>query len=117
MASYYKAAERSLTRNCSADWVAVTKYVDDTLENGSDAEQVRLKQRLLEARVRSPTNLNATVSESSAESTSNVDAAGVLMDPLNFYQVRHHRIIREDLIDTADSITASPPPFCPFATY
>lgn len=25
MASYYKAAERSLTRNCSADWVAVTR--------------------------------------------------------------------------------------------
>ncbi|KAJ7850077.1 hypothetical protein B0H14DRAFT_3452248 [Mycena olivaceomarginata] len=25
MSSYYKAAERSLTRNCSADWVAVTK--------------------------------------------------------------------------------------------
>lgn len=25
MASYYKAAERSLTRNCSADWVSVTR--------------------------------------------------------------------------------------------
>ncbi|EJD00034.1 peptidase S28 [Fomitiporia mediterranea MF3/22] len=35
MASYYKAAERSLTRNCSADWVAVTKCVDQVL-NGTD---------------------------------------------------------------------------------
>ena len=45
MASYYKAAERSLTRNCSADWVAVTKYVDAALggENGSLSTDVKFE--------------------------------------------------------------------------
>ncbi|EKM50837.1 uncharacterized protein PHACADRAFT_130303 [Phanerochaete carnosa HHB-10118-sp] len=85
MASYYKAAERSLTRNCSADWVAVTKYVDATLANGTDAEQILLKQRLLGARASSPTK-NVTVSLATAANTSDVSAAGVLMDPLDFYQ-------------------------------
>ncbi|PSR72211.1 hypothetical protein PHLCEN_2v11918 [Hermanssonia centrifuga] len=86
MASYYKAAERSLTRNCSADWVAVTKFVDDTLMNGSEEEQISLKQRLLQARAAGPTNPGATVSNQTASSASNVEAAGVLMDPLSFYQ-------------------------------
>ncbi|KAF8194645.1 serine carboxypeptidase S28-domain-containing protein, partial [Pholiota molesta] len=54
MSSYYKAAERSLTRNCSTDWVAITKYVDDTL-NGSDATAiVNLKFDLLKARLSGP---------------------------------------------------------------
>ncbi|KAF8798461.1 hypothetical protein BYT27DRAFT_7264630 [Phlegmacium glaucopus] len=30
MAKYYKEAERSLTRNCSADWIQVTRYADRT---------------------------------------------------------------------------------------
>jgi hypothetical protein len=87
MASYYKAAERSLTRNCSADWVAVTKYVDDTLRNGSDSEKVRMKQRLLEANASGPEK-NATVDAGTAANTSNVQAASILMNALNFYQVR-----------------------------
>lgn len=86
MAAYYKAAERSLTRNCSADWVAVTRLVDDTLAHGTDADRVAMKQRLLEARARSPQDLGATVSEGAANATSDASAAGVLMDPLNFYQ-------------------------------
>lgn len=94
MASYYKAAERSLTRNCSADWVAVTKYVDNTLANGTAAEQVAMKKRLLEAQARSPTNLTAMVSDEVANSTTNVAAAGVLMAALGFYQVRSVHLSR-----------------------
>ena len=81
MAAYYKAAERSLTRNCSADWVAVTSFVDDTLSNGTTAEAADLKFRLLSAR-------DGSITKEQAANASNVEAAGVLMDPLNFYQVR-----------------------------
>lgn len=80
MASYYKAAERSLTRNCSADWVAVTRYVDDTLANGTAEAAADLKFRLLSAR-------DDGVTREQAANASEVSAAGVLMDPLNFYQV------------------------------
>ncbi|VDC05151.1 unnamed protein product [Peniophora sp. CBMAI 1063] len=85
MASYYEAAERSLTRNCSADWVAVTRYVDDVLANGTAEAQTDMKVRLLSARASSPTQ-NITASAAQAAEASNSDAAGVLMDPLNFYQ-------------------------------
>ena len=95
MASYYKAAERSLTRNCSADWVAVTKHVDASLANGTDAEQVTLKQRLLSARASSPTK-NVTVSRATAANTSDDSAAEVLMDPLQFYQVRWESFTSEE---------------------
>lgn len=86
MASYYKAAERSLTRNCSADWVAVTKFVDQTLMTGTEDEQIGLKVRLWSARESGPTK-RVNVSREIAASLSNVQAASVLMDPLNFYQV------------------------------
>ncbi|KAI0630671.1 serine carboxypeptidase S28-domain-containing protein [Trametes polyzona] len=79
MASYYKAAERSLTRNCSADWVAVTRFVDDTLRNGTTEERADLKFRLLSAR-------SDDVTREAAANASDVSAAGVLMDPLSFYQ-------------------------------
>ncbi|OCH89254.1 hypothetical protein OBBRIDRAFT_732955 [Obba rivulosa] len=89
MAAYYKAAERSLTRNCSADWVAVTKFVDETLQNGTTQQQAEMKFRLLKARLDGPGG-NDTGSEGltvqEAANVSDVDAAGVLMDPLNFYQ-------------------------------
>ena len=80
MASYYKAAERSLTRNCSADWVAVTRSVDDTLANGTAADAADLKFKLLSAR-------GDGVTKEQAANASDVSAAGVLMDPLDFYQV------------------------------
>lgn len=86
MAAYYKAAERSLTRNCSADWVAVTKFVDETLMNGTVDEQVDLKARLWSARKSGPGS-QVNVSREVAMGLSNVQAAGVLMDPLSFYQV------------------------------
>ncbi|THU93213.1 peptidase S28 [Dendrothele bispora CBS 962.96] len=89
MASYYKAAERSLTRNCSADWVAVTKHVDTVLQGSNETLATETKFRLLKARLSGPggntTGADGLTMEQ-ANSTSNVNAAGILMDPLNFYQ-------------------------------
>ncbi|KAI0730928.1 serine carboxypeptidase S28-domain-containing protein [Earliella scabrosa] len=79
MAAYYKAAERSLTRNCSADWVAVTRFVDDALAKGEAEERAEMKFRLLSAR-------EDGVTREQAANASDVGAAGVLMDPLRFYQ-------------------------------
>ncbi|KAF5391816.1 hypothetical protein D9757_001693 [Collybiopsis confluens] len=71
MEAYYAAAERSLTRNCSADWVAITKYVDHVLQ-GDDTTLIEdLKFDLLKARLSGPGG-NTT--------------ASILMDPLDFYQ-------------------------------
>ncbi|KAF7370867.1 Thymus-specific serine protease [Mycena sanguinolenta] len=89
MASYYKAAERSLTRNCSADWVAVTKFVDDTLNDTNETLQIDIKFDLLKARLSGPGG-NTTgadgLTRQLANATSNVEAASILMDPLDFYQ-------------------------------
>jgi len=91
MASYYKAAERSLTRNCSADWVAVTKHVDTVLKGSNQTLINDVKFRLLKARLSGPGG-NTTGAQGltmeQASRTSNVDAASILMDPLDFYQVR-----------------------------
>ncbi|KAF9554434.1 peptidase S28 [Agrocybe pediades] len=89
MASYYKAAERSLTRNCSADWVAVTKYMDQTLSGTNDTAIVDMKFDLLKARLSGPggnTTGAAGLTRNRANRTSNINAASILMDPLNFYQ-------------------------------
>lgn len=90
MASYYKAAERSLTRNCSADWVAVTKYVDDVLGGSNETASTDIKFSLEFARLSGKggnTTLAQNLTRAEAAKISNVDAAGILMDPLNFYQV------------------------------
>ena len=62
-------------------------YVDDVLANGTTDAQTEMKTRLLSARASPPTQ-NITVSPQQAANASNENAAGVLMDPLNFYQVR-----------------------------
>ncbi|KAJ7936852.1 peptidase S28 [Mycena leptocephala] len=89
MSSYYKAAERSLTRNCSADWVAVTKFVDDTLNGSDETLKIDVKFDLLKARLSGPgrnTRGANGLTRQRANATSNVNAATILMDPLNFYQ-------------------------------
>ncbi|KDQ61976.1 hypothetical protein JAAARDRAFT_190681 [Jaapia argillacea MUCL 33604] len=89
MSSYYKAAERSLTRNCSADWVAVTKYIDDNLQMGSNETVTEMKYELLKARLSGPggntTGADGLTMEE-ARNTTDVEAASILMDPLKFYQ-------------------------------
>jgi hypothetical protein len=54
MASYYKAAERSLTRNCSADWVTVTRYVDHVLMGSNDTLKDEVKFALMKAELSGP---------------------------------------------------------------
>ncbi|KAJ6624926.1 peptidase S28 [Mycena sp. CBHHK59/15] len=89
MASYYKAAERSLTRNCSADWVAVTRFVDDTLNGSNESLIIDTKFDLLKARLSGPGGNSSAangLTRKQANATSNVNAASILMDPLDFYQ-------------------------------
>lgn len=91
MASYYEAEERALPRNCSADWVAVNKYVDDTL-NGSNAtliEQVKLA--LLKAR--NISNIN---------DFPGAGASIVLMDPLIYFQVCIFKLVFMNIYLTSD---------------
>lgn len=90
MASYYKAAERSLTRNCSADWVAVTKYVDNVLSSDNDTFKVNIKFDLEFARLSGKggnISLAQNLTRERAANISDVSAASILMDPLDFYQV------------------------------
>lgn len=90
MASYYKAAERSLTRNCSADWVAVTKYVDTVLNGTDEEKRTDIKYDLEFARLSGKggnKTLAMNLTRQEAADISNVAAAGILMDPLRFYQV------------------------------
>ena len=60
----------------------VDAFEDDTLANGTAAEAADLKFKLLSAR-------GDGVTKEQAANASDVSAAGVLMDPLDFYQVRH----------------------------
>lgn len=92
MSSYWQAAERALPRNCSNDWIAVTKYVDDVFTNGSDQEIRSLKAQLIAAEFTGPGG-NTTVLDN-AGYLNDVDSfdflllALYLMDPLGQYQVR-----------------------------
>jgi hypothetical protein len=90
MASYYEAMERALPRNCSSDWVAVTKYVDDILMGSDTTEQIRIKRALYVARMSGPdgnTTLVKQLSDSEVLSMPSDDIAGVLMDPSIGFQV------------------------------
>ncbi|KAJ3574762.1 hypothetical protein NP233_g1547 [Leucocoprinus birnbaumii] len=89
MASYYKAAERSLTRNCSADWNSVTRHVDDALMGGNETLKMQMKLSLLKARAGKPggdMSEAERITLADAQETSDVNAASILMDPLDFYQ-------------------------------
>ena len=90
MASYYEAAERALPRNCSSDWVAVTKYVDGVLMGTNIIDQIRVKRALYVARMSGPngnTTLVQPLSDSDILSIPSEDIAAVLMDPLINFQV------------------------------
>ena len=84
---YYAAAERSMTRNCSADYTAITRHVDSVLANGSKTEVEDLKVALYTAILSKtggvkPTSINRT----EAMAMSNGDVASNLLTPLSFYQ-------------------------------
>lgn len=54
MWTYYAQAERSMTRNCSADYTHITNWVDSVLINGTIEEQIELKIALYTAVQSSP---------------------------------------------------------------
>ena len=88
--SYFEAVERALPRNCSADWVAVTKYVDDVLMGNDTAEQIAVKRALHTTGMSRP-GRNATaadpLSDADVLALSSKDAADVLLDPLRQFRV------------------------------
>lgn len=86
MWTYYAQAERSMTRNCSADFTAVTRYVDNVLANGTSEEASTLKKELLTAMETSPTSLTPSVSDQDIEELDNPSVGSLLLTPLNFYQ-------------------------------
>lgn len=92
MSSYWKAAERALPRNCSNDWIAVTKFVDDVFTNGSDEEILDLATLIVTAEFTGPGGNTTLLDES--DILQNIDQFDVptlvtyLMDPLGDYQVR-----------------------------
>lgn len=86
MWTYYAQAERSMTRNCSADFTAVTRYVDGVLANGTEGELSALKKQLLTAIAASPTNLTPSISAEDVEELDYATVGSLLLTPLNFYQ-------------------------------
>ena len=91
MSSYWQAAERALPRNCSNDWVAVTKYFDDVLTNGNDQQVHDLKVRVITAEFTGPGGNTTLLDENdylqSADQFEASTLATYLMDPLGYYQV------------------------------
>ncbi|MCJ1331332.1 hypothetical protein MMC10_008022 [Thelotrema lepadinum] len=83
---YYAQAERSMTRNCSADYTHVTNYVDSVLTNGTSQEISDLKYAIYQAVQASPCDPNPSVNRSRSDAMSNTAIAGNLLLPLNFYQ-------------------------------
>lgn len=92
MASYYEAAARSIPSNCSADWVAVTHFVDNALKNATADPETAIDvkfdlQFALLSGKGGDTSEAKNLTREQASQMSDVDAAGILMTPLNFYQV------------------------------
>jgi hypothetical protein len=87
MWTYYAQAERSMTRNCSADYTAVTNWMDSILINGTEKEVNELKVDLYTAVSSRPGGIRPPkVNGSEAEQLSNIDVANYLLLPLSFYQ-------------------------------
>lgn len=82
----YAKAERSMTRNCSADLTAITRYVDSVLANGTQDEVISVKRQLWSAIQASPSDRNPSVSAEEVEGLDNPSAGSLLLTPLNFYQ-------------------------------
>ncbi|KAK5164084.1 uncharacterized protein LTR77_010175 [Saxophila tyrrhenica] len=87
MWTYYAQAERSMTRNCSADYTAITYHVDSILANGTKAEQDELKIALYTAVMSTPGGSKpSSVNKTEARQLSNADVGNYLLLPLSFYQ-------------------------------
>lgn len=86
MWTYYAQAERSMTRNCSADFTAITRYIDSVLTNGTDSEVTQLKIQLSTAIQASPANRDPEINASEALMLSSADVGNLIQTPLSFYQ-------------------------------
>ena len=86
MWTYYAQAERSMTRNCSADYTHITNYVDGVLTNGTKQEIYDLKYAIYQAVQGSPSDPKPAVNRSRSDAMSNAAVAGNLLLPFNFYQ-------------------------------
>lgn len=95
MASYYDAAARSIPSNCSADWAAITHYVDTVFESANVS--IKAKEKAIDVKFDlqfallsgkgGDTSGAANLTREEAANISDLDAAQILMVPLNFYQV------------------------------
>lgn len=90
MPSYFQTIQRGLPKNCSADYIAATKYIDDALSgsNATLAAEVKyqlVKARLMDAEGETPESLALTVQD--AASFNNGDVASVMLLWLYYYQV------------------------------
>lgn len=84
---YYAQAERSMTRNCSADYTAVTNYVDAVLANGTAARVSDLKYDLYRAILSGPDGqAPEPINRTESDSLSNQNVGNYLLTPLSFYQ-------------------------------
>lgn len=88
MWTYYAQAERSMTRNCSADYTAITNWVDATLSNGTTEEIHNLKYALYSAILSSPGGQPPAepVNSTDVDDLSNASVGNLLLTPFNFYQ-------------------------------
>ncbi|PNS17866.1 hypothetical protein CAC42_40 [Sphaceloma murrayae] len=87
MWTYYAQAERSMFRNCSADYTAITRWVDNTLANGTAQEISNLKFDLYNAIESGPGGQRpANLSRSLSDGWSNSRVGNELLAPFNFYQ-------------------------------
>lgn len=83
---YYAQAERSMTKNCSTDYTAVTNHVDTVLTNSTQEETHDLKIQIYKAIQSHPGKLATAVNETAVAQLTNEDVAHYLLTPLSFYQ-------------------------------
>ncbi|KAL8744586.1 MAG: hypothetical protein Q9190_003179 [Brigantiaea leucoxantha] len=81
MWTYYAQTERSMTRNCSADFTAVTNYIDSVLTNGTFQQILKLKREIYNA-----THIPFTLNVTEMSTFENSEIADSLLAPLDGYQ-------------------------------
>lgn len=110
MWTYYAQAERSMTRNCSADYTTVTHYVDCVLANGTAEEILHLKTELYTAVQSGPGYGPGPINQSVVEALSPQDVGYYLLLPLSFYQYygfQHSVLPFCDIMETQNRTTIS----------
>lgn len=106
MASYFEAVERALPRNCSADWVAVTKYVDGVLMGSNTTEKIAVKRALYTAGMSGPGGNTTSVkplSDADIMAISPDDTVEVLMYPAITFQVSRTEFTADPALTTVQS--------------